>query len=132
MFNAKFVPPVAVKYKEFKLTTQAGRVGLLCGLTAGTVTREEVEAAVLQDTEKRPYRKPVVAEGKRYASVTEAATALLSKYEKVATFNKKTQAISLISYTEVVANRSKALDALKHRIARLCNADDTEGYYWSE
>jgi hypothetical protein len=39
MYNAKMVAPIAVKYKEFKLATQAGRIGLLCGITAGTVTR---------------------------------------------------------------------------------------------
>lgn len=98
-----------VIYSPFKLSTQAGRIGLLCGLTAGTVTRDEVEAAVLQDTEKRPYRKPVVAYGRRYNSITEAAAANCS--------------------STATLNQLKAEQAF---IRKLCNADNVEGFYWSE
>lgn len=120
--QAKKVSP-----QVFQLTSVAGRVGLLAGITAGTVSREEVEAAVLADTEKRPYRKPVVAEGKRYNSVTDAALALVSKYEKCVEFNRKTRKFKIVG-----ADRARAIDALKHRIARYCNADNVEGFYWSE
>ena len=102
--QAKKVSP-----QVFPLTTVAGRVGLLAGITAGTVTREEVEAAVLKDTEKRPYRKPVVARGKRYDSVTEAADGICGS----------------------MAPR-KRLMAMQKTIARYCNADNVEGFYWSE
>lgn len=98
-----------VIHPTFNLSTVAGRVGLLCGITAGTVDRKEVEAAVLRDTEKRPYRKPVVARGKRYDSVTEAAVDICGKY-----------------------TTRKEVMAMQKTIARYCNADNVEGFYWSE
>ena len=98
-----------VSHQVFPLTTVAGRVGLLAGITAGTVTREEVEAAVLKDTEKRPFRKPVVARNKRYPSVTAAAEAICGS----------------------MAPRKRIM-AMQKTIARYCNADNVEGYYWSE
>jgi hypothetical protein len=104
MKAAKKVSP-----QVFALTTVAGRVGLLAGITAGTVTYEEVEASVLRDTEKRPYRKPVVAKGKRYSSVTRAAEGICG---------------SMAPY--------KRLLAMQKTIARYCNADNVAGYYWSE
>lgn len=104
MKAAKKVSP-----QVFALTTVAGRVGLLAGITAGTVTRDEVEAAVLSDTEKRPYRKPVVARNRRYNSVTEAAESICGS----------------------MAPRRRIL-AMQKTIARYCNADNVAGYYWSE
>lgn len=98
-----------VVYSPFKLNTQAGRVGLLTGITAGKVTREEVEAAVLQDTEKRPYRKPVVAYGRRYKSITAAAAA---NCRPNATLNE--------------------LKAEQAYIRNRCNADDAVGFYWAK
>ena len=95
-----------VTHKEFKLATQAGRIGLLCGITAGTVTNAEIEHAIIADTEKRPYRKPVVANGKRYPSITAAAVALAD-------------------------NNRKAVLAMQKTIANWCNADNVEGYYWA-
>lgn len=96
-------------HTRFPLTTQAGRVALLTGITAGTVSRGEVEAAVLVDTEKRPYRKPVVAWNRRFNSVTEAAAAVCSKR---ASLNE--------------------LKNMQQMIRRLCNADNVYGFYWSE
>lgn len=98
----------------FPLTKQAGRIGLLAGIAAGTVTRAELEFTTLLDTEKRPYRKPVVADGIRYESVTDAAVSILGK-----TKSKR------YSY-------AKRMDAMRHRIAAYCNADNVEGFYWSE
>lgn len=97
-----------VAHKEFSLNSVAGRVALLVGVTAGTVGQAEVEAAVLRDTEKRPYRKPVVAKGKRYNSVTEAAEAICRGH----------------------ATRCEVM-AMQKTIARYCNADNVKGYYWS-
>lgn len=93
----------------FQLTSTAGRVALLCGLTAGTVTRKEVEAAIIADTAPRPYRKPVVACGMRFDSVTDGAVHLCGRG---ASHNK--------------------IAAMKKNIANWCNADNLEGYYWAE
>lgn len=98
-----------VVYPKFNLSTVAGRVGLLCGLTAGTVSREEVEHAVLADTEKRPYRKPVVAYGQRFESITAAA--------------------EWACHLNATLNELKTEQA---RIRKLCNDDCWEGFYWSE
>lgn len=102
---AKVVP------KEFKLTTQAGRVGLLCGVIAKTVTDEELQHAIIADTEKRPYRKPVVAYGQRFNSITEAAEWALGG-KQWSTLNE--------------------LKAEQARIRNMCNADNVVGFYWSE
>ena len=98
-----------VAHKSFKLTSVAGRVALLAGITAGTVSREEAEQAVLADTEKRPYRKPVVARNKRYPSITAAAEALCGS----------------------MSTRRRVL-AVQKTIARYCDADNVAGFYWSE
>ena len=102
--QAKKVSP-----QVFKLASVAGRVGLLAGITAGTVSREEVEAAVLKDTEKRPYRKPVVADYTRYPSITAAA-------EDICGWK---------------ASRREVL-AMQKNIANWCNSDDVPGCYWAE
>lgn len=106
---------------QFKLTTQAGRVGLLCGITAGTVTREEAEDAVMADIEKRPYRKPVVVPDRngvevRFDSVREAAHFLLKSSKK---------SISKSRYALCLNNMEKF-------IARRCNQDRWMGFYWAE
>lgn len=98
-----------VQHQNFLLRTTAGRVALLTGIAAGTVTQKEIEYNVLVDIEKRPYRKPVVAYGKRYPSVTAAAAD--SCYQ------------------------GASLNTLKNEqafIRNLCNKDDTVGFYWSE
>ncbi len=100
-----------VIHPTFNLSTVMGRVGLLCGITAGTVDRKEVEAAVLRDTEKRPYRKPVVAYGVRYESITAAA------------------AERWHPWSQPTLSEQKAEQAY---IRKLCNADNVEGFYWSE
>lgn len=112
-----------VAHKEFSLASTAGRVALLVGVTAGTVSRTEVEAAVLRDTEKRPYRKPVVVPGIRgkemhFTSVRFAAAYLLWLE------HRKTGA-------PVGTYYARALGAIEKRIARYCNADNVKGFYWS-
>ena len=103
----------------FPLTKQANRIALLVGITAGTVLLKEVEAAVLHDTEPRTRCKPVVVEDIRFASIAAGAMYLLRKEPRK--FSNKTLAVS-----------TKRLDALQHQIARYCNADNVQGYYWSE
>lgn len=105
-----------VVHNTFPLTQSANRIGLLCGVVAGTVENAEIEAAVINDTLPRPYRKPVVAEGRYYGSVTEAAkdivTSRKSRMSKDAFF--------------------RAVQSEQKRIARLCNDDCWNGYYWAE
>ena len=108
--NARIKAVGKVDYEALPLTTQAGRTALFIGITAGTVTQAEIEKAVLLDNEKRPYRKPVVAYGKRFNSITEAANA---------TFFGKPATVS----------QHKSAQAY---IRRLCNEDKTVGFYWSE
>lgn len=100
--------------KTFSLTKSADRIALLCGITAGTVSRAEVTTAILNDTEKRPYRKPVVANFIRYPSITAAAEALCSGCD------------TWYNYT------SNDLSAMRKHITHLCNKDDVPGYYWAE
>lgn len=68
-----------VEHAVFPLASSDTRIAVMVGLCGGTVTREEVEHLTLTDTVARPYRKPVVVEGVRYASVTEAATKLIER-----------------------------------------------------
>jgi hypothetical protein len=94
--------------QHFSLNTVAGRVALLTGIVEGVVLQKEIMHAVIQDTEKRPYRKPVVAYGKRYPSVTAAALANSGAVGR------------------------KAVNAMQKNIARWCNEDCHVGFYWSE
>lgn len=105
-----------VSNTHYPLTSSANRIALLVGITAGTVKRPEVEAAVLKDSEKRAYRKPVVAEGIRFESVTDAAKSIVSN--RSSRLNKY--------------NFFRAVQSEQKRIARMCNQDCWEGYYWSE
>jgi hypothetical protein len=109
--------------QTYSLSTINGRVGLLCGITAGTVSREEVEAAVLHDTETRQYRKPVVVPNHsggevRFGSVRSAAAFLL----RIENFGHIPKGI----------NYSRKLSNIAQRISRYCNADNVPHYYWSE
>jgi hypothetical protein len=97
--------------KKFPLTCQAGRVALLVSIHSGTVGKQEIEAAVLQDITKRPYRKAVVAGGVYYNSVSDAARA------EVGTRVRGSEAHRLV------------MNAVK-RISNWCTADNVEGYYW--
>lgn len=100
---------------RFPLTSVAGRTALLIGLTAGTVGRKELEAAVLLDNQPRPYLKPVVVEGIRFKSITAAALHLVKAERKLK--------------RPAYAARVKALQT---RIARWCNENTVPGYYWAE
>lgn len=107
---------------EFKLSKQAGRIGLLCGITAGTVTREEAEAAILADTERRPRNKPVVVPDRngvetRFGSIREAARFLLTQRPKQGG-GKHKYALRLNAMEKYIANR--------------CNQDCWYGFYWAE
>ena len=113
--NARLKQVPAVEYEDNILSRAAGRTALLIGITAGTVSQKEIERAVLRDNEKRPYRKPVVAYGKRFDSVRSAASWSLGS----------TSAKVGIEY-------ARMLNAEEKLIARVCNKDDTVGFYWSE
>lgn len=115
--NARLKQTPAVKYEYNILSSSAGRAAMLISIAAGTVSNKEIERAVLIDTEKRPYRKPVVAYGKRYSSIRQAATSQL--------------AIELVGARSGL-NYARMLNAAEKRIAYLCNKDDTVGFYWSE
>lgn len=115
--NARLKQVPAVEYEDNILSSAAGRTALLIGITAGTVSQKEIERAVLRDNEKRPYRKPVVAYGKRFDSVRSAATSQLA--------NELVGARSGPTY-------ARMLNAEEKRIAYYCNKDDTVGFYWSE
>ena len=101
--------PAKVVHTSFPLTTVAGRVALLTCVISGDVSNRALKEIVVHDTEKRPYRKPVVAAGKRYSSITEAAEGICGK----------------------MAPRRRIL-AMQKMIANYCNADNVPHYYWSE
>lgn len=96
-----------VTHTQFKLASQAGRVALLLGVLDGTVGEPEIKDAIARDVEPRAYRKPVVAAGMWFPSVNSAAR-YLSLQEK---------------HMEV--------QSLAKLIARKCNEDCWEGFYWS-
>jgi hypothetical protein len=98
----------------FPLASAANRIALLCEVKAGTIHNNEFEAAVLQDLERRPYRKPVCAEGIYFPSVTEAAKTLVTM---------RNNRLNRDVFYRAVQSEVK-------RIARLCNEDTHEGYYW--
>lgn len=97
----------------FPLASSANRIALLAGIAAGTVDTNEIEAAVLKDTEKRVRSKPVRAAGIYFASVTDAAKFLVSADSRM---DKDTY------YLKVQAKRKK--------ISSMCTADCYHGYYW--
>lgn len=109
-----------LKPKTLTLTKSANRVALLCGIAAGTVTNKELEAVVIQDTAPREYRKPVVAEGQFFLSVSDAARWMYKNNAGNRFFVK--------------GNRTEyqVINSLQQRISRWCTADDVEGYYWAE
>ncbi len=103
---------------SFPLSTQAGRVALLMGLVNGTVKKAELRAAIIQDTEKRPYCKPIVAEGKRFDSVIDAAHWLY----------RTTPA----SHGTKHADHHAVIARIRKRIAKWATADNVPGYFWTE
>ena len=104
--------PAKVKPAEFPLTNSSRRIALLTGVLAGTVGSRELKHHIALDAEPRPYKKPVVAWGKRYESISAAAAAAHTRFRW--TGQDRTEA------------------AWQKYIARLCNADCWAGFYWSE
>jgi len=100
----------------FPLATSCNRIALITGIVAGTVPREEVEAAVIKDLERRPHKKPVVAEGIRFDSVTDAAKFIVALQGK---------RMPKDEFFRRVQGQIK-------RISRMCTQDCWEGYYWAE
>jgi hypothetical protein len=97
--------------QQFPLAQSAMRVALLAGILAGFVQDQEIKDAVLLDTEPRPHKKPVVAWGIRFDSIILAA-----EYAK-----------RRFAYTE-----KRTLNGWRLRIAKMCNQDAWEGFYWAE
>ena len=91
----------------FPLASSANRIALLVGVLEGTVPAAQIKAEVEHDSLARPYRKPVVAEGIRFDSVTDAAKAL------------------------TMSDDHRVVESRRQQIARWCNADNVDGYYWS-
>ena len=104
------------------LTSVAGRTGLLIGITASTVTRAEVEHAVLKDNAKRKTKAPCYAEGKRFGSVVKAAEYLYANRPALWVFSK----------SGVAGDEFRVMSNLAARVRRLCDGDKTPGYYWAK
>lgn len=105
--------------KHFPLARQSGRVALLLGVLAQAVTAQEIQAAVLLDTEKRPRVKPVVAGGRRYSSVIAAADGLARRKHPLWT--------SIVGqYGSVSLGRLAVARAISYRATK----DTFHGFYW--
>jgi hypothetical protein len=100
-----------VQHRSFPLTSQAGRVALLTGILAGVVGAQEILAAVADDVETRPRRKPVRAWDRRFPSITAAAEWARQEFRW---------------------SDPRSVAAWRQQIARLCNQDCWPGFYWEE
>lgn len=113
---------------NFSLTTQAGRAALLLavidtmrGVVIPTpVKSQDIEAALEQDVEGRPYRKPCVVEDKVFGSVTEAAHYLAWHRRDLWENSKAAQRMDAYG----------VMNNLRGHIKRRCDGDETYGYYW--
>ena len=102
--NAKIVP------ERFPLASQANRIALLTGVLCGYVSKDEIKAALTQDAKPRPHRKPVVAFGKFFISVSAAARWRMNQ----------------------PGGKEKTENTWVKYISRRCEQDCWEGFYWSE
>ena len=105
-----------VQNTVFPLASSIHRAALITSIVAGATGKDEAEAAVLHDLQPRRHKKPVVAEGIYFESVTAAAKALVAR--RVRKASKET-------FFRIVQSEQK-------RIARMCTEDCWEGYYWAE
>jgi len=105
-----------VENPVFPLASSSNRIALLTGIVAGTVGKAEITKAVLKDTERRKHKKPVVAEGMYFDSVTDAARFLVSK---------GVRGLHKDVYFDLVQSKMK-------KISRMCTQDCWAGYYWAE
>lgn len=113
---------------NFQLTTQAGRVAMLLAIIdtmkgvscAPPISAQDIEVAVEQDSQGRPYRKPCVVEDKVFGSIIEAAHYLAHHRRDLWIHSKAAQRMDAYA----------VMNNLRTRISRLCNGDETEGYYW--
>ena len=105
--------------KYFPLARQSGRVALLLGVLDQTVTAREIQSAVLQDTEKRPRVKPVVASGRRYSSLKAAAEGLVARQDQLAVE-------SMLRY----GPGERMMRALERAISYRATRDTFHGFYW--
>lgn len=113
---------------KFALNTQAGRVALLLavvdtmrGVDGGApVTANDIEVALEQDAEGRPYRKPCVVEDRVFDSITEAAHYLAWHRRDLWVNSKAAQRMDAYG----------VMNNLRGYIKRRCDGDETHGYYW--
>lgn len=104
----------------FPLTSSSMRIALLLGVEAGEVSSEEIRHHVLLDSEKKPRRKPVVAFGRRFDTITEAARWRISVTGR---------GVDVGKYGGPVFG---SVDNWRQWIARQANQDCWEGFYWCE
>lgn len=101
-------------YPDFPLARKDERLGLLQGILAGTVGKGKIKKALKADQAARPHQKACVAGGNWFPSVIAAA-----RYE-----------YSMTKRRASADDHHRRLGALQKKIARWCEADDREGYYW--
>ena len=100
----------------FPLASSANRAELINGLMDGVIKHSEAQAALVLDLSPRPHKKPVVAEGTYFPSVTDAAKAIVAQ---------RLKNVSKDIFFKAVQSEQK-------RISRWCSQDCWEGYYWAE
>ena len=111
-------PISQIKHTKFPLASQAGRVALLSGVLCKTVVEEEIQHAMIVDTAKRPYRKPVVVEDRRFESVSHASEWYVREFEA--------------HPRDTPRDTARKINAARYRINTWCDRDDVPGYYWAE
>lgn len=116
-------------HNPFQLNTSAARVAALLTLIdqveagkSGAAVRAMKACAEAEATGRGYYRRAVVAENRRHASITEAARTVAHLRPDL--WQNTPAALRMDAYAVM-----KGLQAL---IRRWCDADDVEGYYWAE
>lgn len=112
--------------RQFTLSNQAGRVGFLLGVldtmkgNNNECDASAVEFVLEQETEKRQYRRPCVAEHKVFSSTIEAAQYLAHHRPDLWKNSKAAQR----------QDAHAVMENLRNRVKNWCNRDDVDGYYW--
>ena len=104
---------------SFPLTTQAGRVALLAGIMSGYVGKQEIAAAITQDMEPRPVRKPITVFNRRHDSVVEAAHYLY-----------RTRPEMHGTKAGVRCDQHAVVSRIAKRISKWATRDNVVGCYW--
>lgn len=99
-----------VQHQVFPLKQRAARIALLSAILEGFSSPDEVRYNISIEAEPEPRRKPVVAWGRRYESVTAAAQ---------------------WAQAQPGWARPRSLSGWRAWIRRQCDEDCWEGFYWS-